>query len=275
MNNTTFSITAVIKNGFRETAGTRWPIWAALLIVVPLLITFTMIGFSIAGYSPANEALMAEQSPSDIMPLLPYAHRIILLFTSMVSYSIAGPIIAGLIMTVVKKQRGESISARNPFGYYNKFVPLAIFTVIIQSLTAIVTPGPMNLIGFNISAHLTLLFNLLVFILLIFTSQSMPLICDKNLSAVEAIKTSCQMMATRWNWLKYFALYLIFIITVLVLVVLLSILAVLIALISNHVNQLIGVILGIALAAGVITLLILYFPAIINVQANIYKTLTD
>jgi hypothetical protein len=275
MNNATFSITAVIKNGVRETSGTRWPIWAGMLAFSIIFFIAMITGMHLAGYNPQHEALMAKQTTANIMPLLPFLHRAYFLLSNIIGYIITGPIIAGVIMVAIRKQRGESISAATSFSYYHKFMPLAIFSIILQVLLVIINPAPTNLIGFNLSAGYNALFIPFVFLIGIFVSQTMPLICDKNLNALEAIKTSCSMMLARWNWLKYVALYLIFVVACIIFGIICAILFTLIFLTSAHISEILGVILGLAIGAGIITILILYLPTVINIQANIYKTLTD
>ena len=83
------------------------------------------------------------------------------------------------------------------------------------------------------------------------------------------------MMLTKLNWLKYFAFFLIFGAISFVLFFICAILFVIAGLVASHINEALGVILGIAVGAGLITVVILYLPTVINIQANIYKTLTD
>jgi hypothetical protein len=274
MNNATFSITAVIKNGIRETSGTRWPIWAGMLVHLIILGIAITTGMHLAGYNLQHEALMAKQTTAHIMPLLPFSHRVYILLSKIIGYIITGPIIAGVIMAAIRKQRGESIPAATSFSYYHKFIPLAIFSIILQVLLVSIIPAPTNLIGFNLSVGHNLLFLPFVF-LGVFVSQTMPLIADKNLNALEAIKTSCSMMLARWNWLKYVALYLIFVVACIIFGIICAILFAVTGLIATHISEILGVILGLAIGAGIITILILYLPTVINIQANIYKTLTD
>lgn len=274
MNNATFSITAVIKNGIRETSGTRWPIWAGMLVHLIILGIAITTGMHLAGYNLQHEALMAKQTTAHIMPLLPFSHRVYILLSKIIGYIITGPIIAGVIMAAIRKQRGESIPAATSLSYYHKFIPLAIFSIILQVLLVSIIPGPTSLIGFNLSVGHNWLFLPFAFLIGVFVSQTMPLIADKNLNALEAIKTSCSMMLARWNWLKYVALGLILFVTLFVFFFICAILFV-IVLIAIHISEILGVILGLAIGAGPITLVILYLPTVINIRANIYKALTD
>ena len=270
MDKSTLPINGVIANGLRETAGTCWPILAELLIYAPIFLSISLAGILLTGYF--YEALMANQSVTNVIPSLPLPNRPYLLISFIIPSIILGPIMAGVIMAAIKKQRGEIISAKTTFSCYHKLIPISIHLITLQTLSTIVIPSPINLIGFNLSAGYFMLFSPIMFVTNILTSQTMPLMCEKNLNALESMKTSCSMMLAKWNWLKYLVLYLIYYSSILSFAVICGILFSIIDLIGTKVSLILGFVLNSTLLAGIITILIFYILALINIKANVYKT---
>ena len=92
------------------------------------------------------------------------------------------PMYAGLFMIALKHSVGSPIRVGELFNYYDKIIPLFVVSVIVQILILL---GLLLLILPGIYLVVTLSF-------------ALPLVFEKNMSPLEAVKTSRAVVQKKW-----------------------------------------------------------------------------
>ncbi len=127
---------------------------------------------------------------------------------------ITAPLFAGLNMVAIKHVRGEPISIKTGFSYFNQWISLAgafLLICILSTLVIFLSNMILNISSlhyfvpsFLLASVSTVIFNA-AYAFLIFT---IPLITDLKMPIIKALAVSIQ--TTQKHWLKILSLLLIF-----------------------------------------------------------------
>ena len=104
----------------------------------------------------------------------PYSFGVGDLISQVLTTFLLSPLYAGLFMIALKHSVGSPIRVGELFNYYDKIIPLFVVSVIVQILILL---GLLLLILPGIYLVVTLSF-------------ALPLVFEKNMSPLEAVKTS-------------------------------------------------------------------------------------
>ncbi len=115
---------------------------------------------------------------------------------------IAGPLIAGFIVLVMKLDRGEKAEVGEIFAHFDKFVPTLLIAIICLVIPMII--GLIPIIGLLFGIIAGPIINLIFYAAIAFT-------VEKNIEPVEAIKKgyACFMTNPGMNWVYSFVISLL------------------------------------------------------------------
>lgn len=181
----TFAIWETIGEAWELIGGSKWPIWAiAILIFVAFVVVQTIILF-IFGIDLQNPPVL-------------YAYLIMQCITNIV----IAPFVGGATMLGIKRARGETITPRSGYHYFHKTIPLMITLLIIAVLANIINyivhlPAIVIAVGLH-TGWLDLIANIIFLLVYTFLLLSVPLVIDKNLPPLTALKMSFEIIKHCW-----------------------------------------------------------------------------
>lgn len=171
-----FNIIDMIKTSSHYTKGfkaTAWKLAIILAIITYLMYQATML------FLPSAE-VNSEQ----------YKHN--MLIFGFITIPISAPLMAGLYMTIISYLRGENVSYKSIFNYYNITGTLSLaslFVYLIQEVVSLITNSIGDYLHLEWFHTLALILSACVGIIYLFT---LPLIADKGLKIWDAMELSRQ-----------------------------------------------------------------------------------
>lgn len=243
-----FNLSEVFTEAWQRVRGNKWAIWA---IALPLGLIAIIVQYLIGRIFHMDAQGSSTFYRYLLMPLI--------------NAVVVAPFYAGAFMTAILCARGQPIGPKTGFQYFSKSVPVIITMLIIAFAANIITyiahlPALGNAMNFH-TGWLNLIAILITIVVYLFTLFSVPLVVDKNLSPVPAIKTSFQII--KHCWLKTLALLIIMYVFFIV------------AMIPFYVGAMIHPIAKIIGGLITIGILIWLVPFIFLLQGVLYHKLVD
>ena len=158
----------LIKEAWANLKGYMGTLWIALIIYM-----------LIAGGLSAGLAVLVDPQSFGVMDLV----------GQLISTLVLAPLGAGLLMISIKHSVGSPIEFGEIFKHYDKTLNLFVTTVLMYIAIAVgfvllILPGIYLMVGF---------------------SMAMPLVVEKNMKPIDALKTSLKVMNHKWfNMLGFF-----------------------------------------------------------------------
>ena len=161
--------------------GCKWPLW--LIVASGLLLPCLFAGIVGPHVFQSQEFSLSKST------------------FLLINTIITAPLATGALLIGIKKARGESISYRAGFLYFNHWVSLAIAGVIVFLVYQVV-----SVLGLSFENHLAAsLAGIVSYFLMPFFILAQPLIVDKKLKIFPAIQKSIYLGGK--NWLKIIILF--------------------------------------------------------------------
>lgn len=181
----TFAIWETIGQAWDLVSGSKWPIWAiAILIGVVSFIVQVLITY------------IFQIDPQDPPALYRY------LIMPCINNIIIAPFFAGAVMVGIRRARGESVTARAGYQYFRKTIPVMITLFIIALLGNIITyivhlDSIVTAVG-AYSNWLNFIAGAISVLVYVFLLLAVPLVVDKNLAPLTALKMSFTIIKHCW-----------------------------------------------------------------------------
>jgi hypothetical protein len=200
------NITNNLIQAWRLVKGAKLSFWTASLAWVGMAAVILGAAWGISLLTP---------------PAIAFNHFTLLALTWII-IMLTAPLFAGMNMVAIKRVRNEPVNIRTGFQYFNQWLPLAFAFLVISLITTIIVALVTLTIDFGILPlftdqtrnHWLLLISVTLFSTLIFNFTYallifiIPLIADRKIAVLQALKTSVQTAKT--HWLKLFNLLIIF-----------------------------------------------------------------
>ena len=212
-----YRIGNTLSTAWHHVKGTKWPIWATYFVIFGIYGISMMINHLVMPETPrliqhtGNITTSVLYNIKHIQP--GFFQHIIYLLPTLITL----PLITGMLMTALKKLRGEPVSSTTGLQYWHQWWPLVcgyLLVVALLSITAALFIGiswmgaTFNSLGIVILVQcimlligLLCLFPLCTFLTL-FTLIS---IADNNSGALTALKDSWRLIKP--HWLRIIGLY--------------------------------------------------------------------
>jgi len=245
----TFAVWEIIRQAWELVGGSKWPIWAIALFIVGIV-------------SLIIQLIIAYIFRIDIKaPPMIYQYLILPCINSIV----IAPFFGGAVMVGITRARGKAISPKSGYQYFRKTLALMI-TMLIMALLA-------NIINTFVHLHtvvatlglgagwLNILAAIISLLVYVFLFLSVPLVTDKNLAPLKALKLSFKVVKHCWFkvLILFITVYLFFLIAMIPLFV---------GTLIHPYARLLGI--GILIAA-----LIWLIPFVFLVEGVLYHKLVD
>lgn len=162
--NYSFDPVEAYKKAWEKLVGLKGTFWIALIIYAVIAGVLTAITTFVLGSSDPLDYGVGD------------------LVGQILTTFLLSPLYAGLFMIVLKHSIGSPIQVGELFNYYNKIVPIFIVTILTQLLV---------ILGL-------ILFILPGIYLAVAFSFALPLVVEKNMSPVEALKASRKVVHHKW-----------------------------------------------------------------------------
>jgi uncharacterized membrane protein len=156
MQDYTFSIMAVLKEAFRRTEGSKWTFIASLLLFLLIQIIAGLI----------------------LLQIIPNIESYLDILLTILTL----PIIVGITILGISRARGEHVSIKQVFNYFDRYPYLILAYIVVTLFTAI---GFIALIipGIYLAVSYT---------------YTLPLVADKHMGVWEAMELSRKSITKQW-----------------------------------------------------------------------------
>ena len=170
-----FSVSAILSEAWARTKGAKGTMLLAMLMY---MVISALISVAIT-FIFTRHLLPPTQQPS---PHEAFSTILSGQFSNLIVMIVLAPLITGQFMLGVRRAVGVSINPMMIFGYYNRFAALAIAQVLVY-ITIIVGYLLLIIPGIYLSVALLL---------------TAPLVADKKISPIAALKASRAAVSKRW-----------------------------------------------------------------------------
>jgi hypothetical protein len=210
------------------------------------------------------------------IPLASLSVRITHLAVYILTEFVTFPVMAGVMLLALNKQRGQEYSFTTIFSCYNKLPQFFILALVMSLIICLARPGPLNILGIHASnqhnSTLLLLFIFLPIMLLsrVFLSLAPIIIADRELSSNDAIKYSLFFMFSHKNWLK-FCLFLLALAGIMAIIILPLVIGYFTAGSPSPIAHIISAVF----TTISLVLSIIFYPMMIHAYSYIYNIITN
>jgi hypothetical protein len=196
-----FKIGNNLSTAWHNVKGCKWPIWSPCLLTVAIIAGVTLILAIILALTLGSAATHLPHVAVSRAFL-----QIALILATL-------PLITGILMTALKKLRGETVDGVTGLQYWAKWWPLAcgLLTVFVLNIAAFLVFGLIfGLLGLLVS-HIIMLTCLIIFAAFLMpicsylTQFLLISIADKDLGALSALAHSWELIKP--HWLKIIGLF--------------------------------------------------------------------
>lgn len=180
-----FSILGVLRDAWHFVDGSKLPIWAIAIFIGVVAFFLQWLIMALFSIDPQN--------PS---PLYRY------LLVPVINNVVIAPFFGGAVMVAVFRARGEPASGIVGYHYFSKTLPLMLLMLIIAVAANLITylahlPSLSTLLGDHVG-FINILGAIISILVYVFSFLSVPLLLDKKLSPLQALLTSCRIIASCW-----------------------------------------------------------------------------
>lgn len=180
-----FGIWDLISRSWELVEGCKWPVWSiAILMAVASFVVQIIIALIFHVTEQTSSALYHYL----IMPL--------------VNNIVIAPFFGGAVMVGVRRARGEPVDGSSGYAYFNKSWPLILTMFFIAVLANIINyvvhlPAVVTALAVH-TGWLDAFAGIISLLVYVFFVLSVPLVVDKNLSPLKAMKASLNIVKHCW-----------------------------------------------------------------------------
>lgn len=193
-----FDIKAHLKESWNLVDGSKWPVWAPLLVLIAISIGigifFTLLS-ALFGLPLFQGGFTTGFSVGYVV--IAFIIEVITLF-------VTAPLVAGAQMVALKRVRSESVEAKSGFQYWHLWVNLGITLVLVSLGVGLINVvfGALITVAFKVGFWLAVIFQVLALVAFIiyyaFVIFAVLFVADKNNSPIEAFVNCHKMVRPHW-----------------------------------------------------------------------------